>query len=83
MAIDSLGGESIVRRVPRAPQRDVSNWRGQSGPMPAGAARCSKEIPRPWNAKGTRRNMGWVLVSKSLTQMRVGNHTFFDSLAIS
>ena len=42
-------------------------WRGQSGPMPAGAAGCSKEIPRPWNAKGTRRNMGWVLVSKSLT----------------
>ena len=43
---------------PRAPQRDVSNWRGQSGPMPAGAVGCSKEIPRSRNAKGTRRNMG-------------------------
>ena len=45
-------------RVPRAPVRDNSNWRGQSGLMPAGAAGCSKEIPWSWNAKGTRRNMG-------------------------
>ena len=44
-------------RVSRAPQRDVSNWRGQPGPMPVGAARCLKKIPRSRNAKGTRRNM--------------------------
>ena len=30
----------------------------RSRPMSAGAAGCWKEIPRSWNAKGIRRNMG-------------------------
>ena len=53
-------------RVPRAPERDVSNWRGQPGPLPAGAGLFERDPAFP-ERKGHKKEHAWVLVSKNLT----------------